>query len=65
MTKYMPLKLYNYKVYTSYFDCVMNPTTWKVKVANMFVVCSCGVKYNEKITANYNSFGKMCPVKGL
>ena len=59
MTKYVSLKLYNYKVHTGYFDCVMNATAWKVNVANMFVMCSYGVKYSKKITANYNSFWEM------
>ena len=31
----------------------------------MFVVFSCGGKDRKKITANYYSFGKMYPIKGL
>ena len=31
----MSLKLYNYKVHTSYFDCVVNVTAWKMKVADI------------------------------
>ena len=34
-------------------------------VTNMFVMLSLGVKYRKKITANYNSFEKMNPIKGL
>ena len=34
-------------------------------VTNMFVMLSLGVKYGKKITANYNSFEKMNPIKGL
>ena len=32
----MTLKLYNYKVHTSYVDGVMNVTAWKMKVVNIF-----------------------------
>ena len=31
----MPLKLYNYKVRTSYFVCIMNVTAWKLKIENI------------------------------
>ena len=31
----MPLKLHNCKVHASYFNCVMNATAWKVKVARV------------------------------
>ena len=31
----MPLKLYNYKLLLGYFDCVMNVTARKVKVAKI------------------------------
>ena len=55
----MPFKLHNYKVHASYLDCVMNATAWKVKDR-----CY-GVKYRGKNTANFNSFGKMYPIKGL
>ena len=42
-TKYMLLKLWGRfctpaVVHTSYFDCVMKATAWKVKVANMFAM---------------------------
>ena len=61
----MPLKLYNYKVHTSYFNCVMNVTASKVKVANIVCDVSYGLKYRKKVTGNHNSFGKMYPIKGL
>ena len=71
----MPLKLWDCfckpaVAYTSHFDCVMKATAWKMKVANMFDMqksrCwSYSVKCREKITANYNSFEKMNPIKGL
>ena len=40
---YMPLKLWGLLctpavVHTSYFDCVIKATAWKVKVANMFAM---------------------------
>ena len=31
----------------------------------MFMMLSYGVKSRKKITANYNSFEKMNPIKGL
>ena len=31
----MPLKLYNYKVRTSYFVCIMNVTAWTLKIENI------------------------------
>ena len=31
----MSLKLYNYKVHKSHFDCVMTATAWKLKDANI------------------------------
>ena len=43
----------------------MNATAKKVKVGDMFVIFLYGVKCREKITANYNSFGEMYPMKGL
>ena len=69
-TKYMPLKLRSLfclpaVVHTSYFDCVMNVTAWKVKVANMFVMLAKWYKIQGKITANFNSFEKTNPIIGL
>ena len=52
---------------------VMNPTAGKVKVADMFMILiiwweknagKC-IIYRKKITATYNSFEKMYPIKGL
>ena len=59
----MSLKLY--KSVNKFFDCVMNATAKKVKVGDMFVIFLYGVKCRKKITANYNSFGEMYPMKGL
>ena len=61
----MPLKLYNYKVRTSYFVCIMNVTAWKLKIENIVRDVFILFKIQEKITWNYNSFRKMYPVKGL
>ena len=44
----MALKLYNYKVHTRYFDCVMNATASKVKVTYIFVMLIIWCKIQEK-----------------
>ena len=66
----MPLKLWgrfctSAVVHTSYFDCVMKATVWKVKVANMFAMLIIWIKIQKKFTADYNSFDKMNPIVGL
>ena len=66
----MPLKLWGLfcsptVAHTSSFGYAIKATTWKVKVANMFAMLIIWCKIQKKITANYNSFDKMNPIKGL
>ena len=49
-------KIYAMKAWRPFV--VINAAAWKVKVANILVMF-------KKITANYNSFEKMNPIKGL
>ena len=51
----MPWKFKNYEAFfachllcISYFDCVINATAWKVKVANMFVKLIIWCKRQDK-----------------
>ena len=46
-------------VHTSYFDCVVKTTAWKMKV------WSYGVKYENSFSENYNFFEWINPIKGL
>ena len=50
---------------TSYFDCAMNSTAWKVKVTNMFLMLIVCCTIPKKITVNYNFFKKMNLIYGL
>ena len=62
--KYVPLKLWDCfctpdVVHTSYFDCVMKATAWKMKVWSLLG------KIQKHFSANYNFFEWMNPIKGL